>query len=184
MWYDGHQRDKGSRQNLSCLSKMSQKEGREAVSTYNLIFCDRCNFESASFPNVKAVDKKILDFIFAQGGVPLRIFKDGTISEQQQRGVAILDEGVGLPPGWREQDYGHECPICVAEEEIAERESAEMGEDETFIGEIPEMVGAALEAAKNRPDPPPAANSMRITEQELTQELTEIFRDVEQLSKA
>ncbi len=89
-----------------------------------------------------------------------------------------------MPPGWREQDYGHECPICVAEEEIAERESAEMGEDETFIGEIPEMVGAALEAAKNRPDPPPAANSMRITEQELTQELTEIFRDVEQLSKA
>jgi len=118
------------------------------MSIFTIIFCDTCN-TGQNFPNFRKIQPGVLTVYFE----PMLKEVEGRgyqMDPVQNRGVAILDEEVDdLPSGWNEDDEsGHQCPFCIIEYQL-EAQRAEEGDDETFIGEMPQVVEQVLENRKD-----------------------------------
>jgi len=111
------------------------------MSILKIITCDFCNCDQ-NFPNPQKIEDQVLEAVF---GIP----EEGShfvVDQYQQRGAAILAENSEeLPPGWREDDsVGHECNYCGAERRLDDQRAVE-GDDESHIGEMPQVIEQVLE---------------------------------------
>jgi len=117
------------------------------MSIFRIIFCDGCNTEQ-NFPNFRKIKPEVLaayyDPILKNAGA-----QGYQADPMQNRGVAVLDDDSYLAEGWNETDEdGHQCPFCIVEY-LLEAQRAGEGDDETFIGEMPQVIEQVLENRKD-----------------------------------